>query len=549
MNDLINNTLNIISKISRSKCGYLLQVSQARVNILTIWGESVEPFQSLNSYLHEKYISGGITRETVEQSITFKKLKDELMFNSFFIEEVQSFKERNESIYILLFSENHSQFSEEYKDRITSVLTILSSQVKKWFEDKNRSGQTNEPVFLAQSMIDDNGLLSDWESIFKNLLDASPDFIFILNNSGNFILVNQSATNVLDYSLQELKGKHFTDIIETENNPRIFAAIDQTLKTNITTRFEVNLISKYERLIPFEINCRAIMKEDTILGLLGTGKNITSFKNIVDEIKRLKPQVIEANRIIQVERSRTRHQKSLIDELNRVKSEFVSNISHEFRTPLASIIGFSETINSDPDLPPEMKKEFNNVILNEGKRLAKLINDVLDMSKIEGGKITLINSTFDAHKMIANVIENQKEFADRKNITINFEHSPDQAIIEADREKLFQAFDSLINNSVKFTNEYGRIKIICNHLFRELEFIITDTGIGIPEKDLPYIFQKFYRVSRPGTELPGTGVGLVFVKQVVDLHKGLITAQSELGSGTTFVLKLPKSSKIEKTEE
>jgi signal transduction histidine kinase len=196
-----------------------------------------------------------------------------------------------------------------------------------------------------------------------------------------------------------------------------------------------------------------------------------------------------------------------------------------------------------------MKKEFNNVILNEGKRLAKLINDVLDLTKVEGGKIVLKKISFDVFKLLEDTIASQRDYADRKNITITFEQTAGELIIDADREKLFQAIDSLINNAVKFTNEYGRIKIICSSQFREVEIIISDTGIGIPEKDLPYIFQKFYRVSRPGTELPGTGVGLVFVKQVVDLHKGLITVLSESGNGTTFVLKLPKSSKIDKTED
>ena len=104
----------------------------------------------------------------------------------------------------------------------------------------------------------------------------------------------------------------------------------------------------------------------------------------------------------------------------------------------------------------------------------------------------------------------------------------------------------MVNNAIKFTDEHGRVKIIVNNLFREVEIIISDTGIGIPEKDLTYIFQRFYRVSRPGTNIPGTGVGLVFVKQIVDLHKGLINVQSDVGSGTTFMVKLPKTSKIEK---
>jgi two-component system phosphate regulon sensor histidine kinase PhoR len=129
-------------------------------------------------------------------------------------------------------------------------------------------------------------------------------------------------------------------------------------------------------------------------------------------------------------------------------------------------------------------------------------------------------------------------------IDLIFEHTNEKIIIDADGEKIGQAFDALINNATKFTNENGRVKVIINNMFKEAEIIISDTGVGIPEKDLPYIFQKFYRVSRPGTEIPGTGIGLVFVKQMVDMHKGLISVQSELGNGSTFIIKFLKSFKV-----
>ena len=270
-------------------------------------------------------------------------------------------------------------------------------------------------------------------------------------------------------------------------------------------------------------------------------------KKYEDELIKLKPKLKESQRLISLERARLWQQSSLIEELDRLKSEFVSNISHEFRTPLASIIGFSETIVSDPDLPEEMKKEFNKVILNEGKRLAKLINDVLDISNIEGGKIILNKISFDLVEMLKEIVELNRESALKKRITLEFEHPKDPILLEADKEKITQLFEALINNAIKFTNEDGRVKLLVNNLYKEVEIIISDTGIGIPEKDLPYIFQKFYRVSRPGTEIPGTGIGLVFVKQMIDIHKGMISVQSEIGNGTTFVVKFLKSLKA-KTE-
>lgn len=273
------------------------------------------------------------------------------------------------------------------------------------------------------------------------------------------------------------------------------------------------------------------------------GKNITQIRAITDEIENLRMKLIEAYRLISIERQRANQRKSILEELNKMKNDFVSNISHELRTPLASIIGFSETIASDPDMPDELKKEFNNTILNEGKRLARLINDILDMSKFEGGDIDIVKIKFNVILMLHEVIETHVKIAQAKNINLSWELPEEEIFIVADKERISQIIGRLLNNAIKFTNGKGRIKVIAKNLFNEIEIIISDTGIGIPEKDLPYIFQKFYRVNRPGTEIPGTGLGLVFVKQIIDLHQGLITVQSEIGKGTTFAIKLPKNYK------
>ncbi|MDP2362568.1 MAG: ATP-binding protein, partial [Ignavibacteria bacterium] len=284
-----------------------------------------------------------------------------------------------------------------------------------------------------------------------------------------------------------------------------------------------------------------IKKENKIIGLLGIGKNITLERKLENELNDLKPKLIEAERLITLERSRSLNQKVMLEELNTMKSEFVSNISHEMRTPLASIVGFSETIASDPNMPDEMKVEFNLIILNEGKRLAKLINDVLDLSRMETGRIIINKSKINIVKLLQRMIDNNKKAISEKNLILTFEANYDEIQIEVDEERLFQAINSIMENSIKFTNKSGRIKVTLNNLYREIEIIISDTGIGIPEKDLPFLFQKFYRVERPDSDIPGAGMGLVFVKQIVDLHKGLINIQSEPQKGTSVLIKLFKS--------
>jgi signal transduction histidine kinase len=221
-----------------------------------------------------------------------------------------------------------------------------------------------------------------------------------------------------------------------------------------------------------------------------------------------------------------------------MKTEFVSNISHEFRTPLASIIGFSESIASDPSMTAEHKREFNEVILAEGKRLAKLINNVLDLTRLEKGEIGLNTSTFNFVALLEKVIASRLNEIKNKGLHFTQELPQKEIKIKGDKERLIQVFNSLLDNAVKYTGKGGRISVFVNSLYKEFEVIITDTGIGIAKKDLPYIFQKYYRDSKSTEQYAVKGLGLVFVKEIVDLHKGSISVQSELNEGTTFIVKL-----------
>jgi two-component system phosphate regulon sensor histidine kinase PhoR len=215
---------------------------------------------------------------------------------------------------------------------------------------------------------------------------------------------------------------------------------------------------------------------------------------------------------------------------------------------LASIIGFSETIVADSELTESMKEEFINVIMSESKRLAKLINFFLDTSNDEDRIIMINKTSFDLVKLIQEVITTNIELASYKNIVINFDHPSEEIYLEADRDSLFQVINALLNNAIRYTDELGRVKLIINNYISEVEIIVSDTGIGIPDENQPYIFQRFFKANRRMSDIPSVGVGLVFVKQIIDLHKGFITVQSETGSGTAFLVKLPKISKIEINE-
>jgi len=540
MNKLIDNTFKILAKITNSKTGFLFRFNNFDSFVMSIVGGHSDKFEELNHSLATLHRSTGIDYDSVTNLPVYRSIINELGVHSCYIQNVYSINEQNDSVYLILFSDDINKLWHSENDACMSILNILSNQVKDYYYENLRRESL---LPFTDSKVDADTILENWEENFKNLLQISNDLIFILDKQGCFLKVNDSGALLLDYSKRELRGKHFLELVPPEKNIEVSEEISKMLQSDNVIKFTTNLKTKLDKLVSFEITGRTITKDGKVVGMLGIGNDISRMKKYEDELIKLKPKLIESQRLISLERARLWQPSSLIEELDRLKSEFVSNISHEFRTPLASIIGFSETIVSDPDLPEEMKSEFNNVILNEGKRLAKLINDVLDISSIEGGKIILNKINFDLLEILKEVVEGNRVSAIKKRITLEFDHPKVQILIEADKEKIKQIFEALINNAIKFTNEDGRVKVLVNNLFKEVEIIISDTGIGIPEKDLPYIFQKFYRVSRPGTEIPGTGIGLVFVKQMIDIHKGMISVQSEIGNGTTFAVKFLKSLK------
>ena len=265
------------------------------------------------------------------------------------------------------------------------------------FEEETEQAVNNKPLSNGDQKALEK--LGNWKELFLGLFDVARELCFILDKEGKFILLNEFGAASLDYSVQELLDKHFTDIIDPTFLSLVNSSIMLALKNDYSF-FEAALLDKFEKVNKFQISIKTIRDENKIIGMLGIGKNVTIQRKLESELNDLKPKLVEAERLILLERSRSLNQKIMLEELNRMKSEFVSNISHEMRTPLASIVGFSETIASDPNMPDEMKQEFNLIILNEGKRLAKLINDVLDLSRMETGRIALNKSKINIVKLL-----------------------------------------------------------------------------------------------------------------------------------------------------
>lgn len=234
-------------------------------------------------------------------------------------------------------------------------------------------------------------------------------------------------------------------------------------------------------------------------------------------------------------------------EMNRLKSEFMANMSHELRTPLNHILGFSDVLASAENLDDRQKKFVRN-IQKSGKTLLELINDVLDLSKIESGRMELRLSEFRIDHVAAAQADLFRRDTEKKNIDLEVEVDPDLPAVYQDQGKVQQIFQNLLSNAVKFTPEGGRIKVGVGQPAdrSQILLVVADTGVGIADEDQEIVFEKFRQgrtVAPSGNgmtrEYSGTGLGLSIVKELCKLMGGSISLKSELGKGSTFSVRLP----------
>lgn len=224
-------------------------------------------------------------------------------------------------------------------------------------------------------------------------------------------------------------------------------------------------------------------------------------------------------------------------EVDKMKSEFVSTVSHELRTPLASILGFTELI-INRDLKPERQKKYLNTIYGEAKRLTALINDFLDVQRMEAGKQTYEKKYIEVLPIMERVVENQAVNATKHHITIH--NTEKNSFILGDRSKIEQAFTNIVSNAIKYSPEGGTIDISLYQEDGMLKVAVKDQGLGIPESARDKLFTKFYRIDNSDRrKIGGTGLGLAIVKEIMLAHQGDITIDSEYGKGSTFTMSFP----------
>ncbi len=252
-------------------------------------------------------------------------------------------------------------------------------------------------------------------------------------------------------------------------------------------------------------------------------------------------------KISRLEQDRKQHIEEL-EQLNEEKDKLMQIVSHDLRSPLGGIYGLAEILKSGKEASDvELVKEFASIISSTSSYLLALVNDLLDLAKVESGKMVLDPSQFSITQTIKNCIHLLKNVAQSKGVDLLCVSSGEEVIVTADEPKIIQILNNLISNAVKFTPNGGSVRVTIGYLpngagGRQIEIVVQDSGIGIEADVIPHLFEKFGKHQRSGTAgEQGTGLGMPIVKRFVELHNGKITVESKVGYGTSFSIFLPET--------
>jgi PAS domain S-box-containing protein len=381
---------------------------------------------------------------------------------------------------------------------------------------------------------------SSLESRYRKLLHAVPDAILEVDQEGRITILNEAAERMFGYTRAEFLGLNVETLVPAamrSGHAKHRSSYAEHPNTRpMGTGLELQGQRKDGSLFPVEISLSPNWIEGS-LHVIASVRDITERKAVENRLRSLREQYT-AELTLKNEQLEARNRE--VERANRLKTEFLASMSHELRTPLHTIIGFSELLGEQLEGPlTDKQQRFVGHILQDARHLLELINEVLDISKIESGRLELKQETFDFGQCVEEVMAGIRHHAASRNITLENQNNFHESLY-ADRLRLKEILYNLLNNAVKFTPEGGRVWIEAGREGDTLHISVCDTGIGIPEKEQPSIFEKFYQVGDiSGGVREGTGLGLPITKHLVELHGGAISVASQPGKGSSFRLVLP----------
>ncbi|MDD5538705.1 MAG: ATP-binding protein, partial [Candidatus Omnitrophica bacterium] len=323
--------------------------------------------------------------------------------------------------------------------------------------------------------------------------------VIVIDRAGHIVSVNPSIEKIFGFSKNDVEGKIFLDAVRNNDIAEVIKSVlghGKPLSTEITLVYPVRRI--------FEVNATPVFDNEAVNGCLVVIHDITEMRR-----------------------------------LETVRSDFVANVSHELKTPLTSIKGFVETLLEGALDDKKNNRGFLKIIQEHADRLDRLVDDLLSLSHLESKEIVLQRDDCHLYQLVQGVIPGFGSQLKKKNIEIKNE-LPQGLTLRVDKTRIEQVFINLIDNGIKFNKENGFVKICSRELDGKIHISVEDSGIGIPQKDIPRIFERFYRVDKARSrELGGTGLGLSIVRHIVELHGGNVGVESTEGFGSKFWFTLP----------
>ncbi|MNO55797.1 Alkaline phosphatase synthesis sensor protein PhoR [compost metagenome] len=389
--------------------------------------------------------------------------------------------------------------------RVARRITDLDYDARVPMSRRDEVGQLATAInAMADSLQAQLKTIRDNEDLLQSVLDNMTGGIVMINAEGEIALLNRAAERLLDVKNSEMTGHSYKEL---KHHYELTRLIEEGVSRNEAVHEERSIYNPTERIVRLD---GVPMTQD------GSNRGMLFLLQEVTEIRRLE----------------------------KMRSEFVANVSHELKTPVAAVKGFAETLLGGGVKDEKTARSFLQIIYDENERLNRLIGDILELSKIESKRVQLECSPVHLIEFFDSLLETLSKVAEKKNISLNAA-VPEELFMEGDEDKLRQIFINLISNAINYTQDGGNVNVsVVNGQKADgtetVIFTVRDTGMGIPRKDLPRIFERFYRVDKARSRSSGgTGLGLSIVKHLVELHHGSISVESDLGIGSSFILELP----------
>lgn len=371
---------------------------------------------------------------------------------------------------------------------------------------------------LSQELKLENKKRKEYEKELRNYLDVSVDLKSITNIDGYIIKANSSWENILGWNEEELKAMHYSDFIHPDDISILEKLYNSNYITEEINHIIIRCLCKDNNYKWIELSIKYIKEKNAFIS---TGIDITKRKEIEEEKQKLEEAI----------------------QLESIRNEFFGNISHEFKTPLNIILGIVQLIDKNIDsdnITKENLLRHVNIMRQNSYRLLRLVNNLIDISRIDIGYYNLQSSNYNIVKVIEDITLSIAEYIKHKKINLLFNTDFKEIMLACDVDKIERVMLNLLSNAIKYTDDGGSIQVSLNKVNNDVIISVKDSGVGIPKDKLELIFDRFGQVnSILSRRCEGSGIGLSIVKSIVEMHGGKIEVFSEVGKGTEFVFNIP----------